>query len=1029
MFTDKYTSHSRGRVVGLLALVLGLFLPVSNASAAVGGGSSGGFGGDPELYELQAGAQWSVVERVDAASNALPGDPNNDSFAVFPASAVDELEAQGILPALEAQEIRDDLAAEGLNYLEVDDTFVVHIEAAEAAAAEQLRGGTSGELAEKGCWGWQAPTTVSDQWTWNDSTSLDILQVDEPSFDGEVTIDLPVSATVDASVEYKVKKWACVPYKFRLIEAVIDGNANLDGSISATAELDYTHEWKWKHNLYTIKLGGFTVSLGPIPVYLSFKLPIDVGIDTKVQVGGNAELEANLTANANFNVTCTSSDCTGTRNFTHDFDVPNPTYEFTVDATAKVWAKAAVKMEVYDDSLGKAEVSATAYVKGNLYGYAGNQCGDADGNGTNESFADLLFSLDAGYEIKAGLGGLLLPDKEWKLLYDSFHLGFWDLYTHSSGHNLLDPIVTGPSQADAGESVSYTVKTRPCYPYDDDVDFTWSGPFSGGGSAAPKTGSVTASGLPAAGDHVVTFTRTGDDHGRNSPDYSVTRNLSVNYPDFDLPQAYDRFSRAVAGGDFDCDGHDDLAIGVPWEDAGAGSNTGLVTVVFSDGSNGLPDLATGRVQHIFNRSSEANSVAGANFGHSLAVGDFNGDGCDDLAASAPWDLSNAGMVQILYGDVDLANTLTIRDEIFLGNASFPGTGAYNDRLGDRLAAGDLDGDGFDDLAMTIPGRNNTVGAVLVAYGSALGTYDTGKEALIDQNSPGVPGVSEIGDGNDMSVAIGDLDGDGFGDLAIGYPREDFRATDDGYAIVLYGTGNGFPLYGNEGFGQSEIFSGGGGTQAENADRFGYALAIGDFDGDGIDDLSVGSYNEAWGSVTRTGCAHAIFGSTTGLNLDSGVKYFTQSSFGMTNTDPAYFASAITAGDFDGDGHDDLAFGAYAKSIFFDWPGPGLASFAGETYVAYGQANGTFVTRESNGGTDGHVFSRATPGFDGPQASAMYTGYSLGHGDFDGDGSDDLVVGSMGTKVNDQTQAGSCNVLYGHPSGLSTVGALHLVQND
>ena len=93
-----------------------------------------------------------------------------------------------------------------------------------------------------------------------------------------------MDAKISISVIYQVK-WigflVCVPYKFRLIQVDVVGEVTVNnGNVVASAELDYTTEWSWKRNLYTIDLGGFTVWLTLVPVRLRFKMPFDFGIDT-----------------------------------------------------------------------------------------------------------------------------------------------------------------------------------------------------------------------------------------------------------------------------------------------------------------------------------------------------------------------------------------------------------------------------------------------------------------------------------------------------------------------------------------------------------------------------------------------------------------------------------------------------------------------------------------------------------------------------------------------------------------------------
>lgn len=1027
----------------VLLLLVGAWLGTALPALAVP--ATGGFADDPNLTLVSSGAGWQYLEQGDFPGGAAVADPANDRFVVFAANVVDQVEAAGLLPASEAQEIRDELAAEGLSYLQVEDTFVVHLEAAEDKANGGGGGGgggggttafgvghsstKDGRADEKDCWGWQAPTTKSDSWNWNHPGTFNLVDIDNSYFEGTLDAKLPVNAQVDASVQYKVKKAFCAPYKFRLIQAVVAGHAEIDqGGITADAKLKYTNDWKWKKNLYTANLGGFTVQLGPIPVYLKFTLPLDFGIDTKVDIQGEAHLKAEIDARAEFNVTCTASSCNGTSSLTRTFDIADPELALQLEAEARIWAKASVKMEVYDDSLGYASVGAEGYVKGHLFGYYGNMCGDGDGNGTNEYVSALLLDIDAGYEIDAKLGGLLLPDRDWTLLGDSYHLAWWDLLGNG-GSSVLTPMISGPDNPDAGASATYTFETRPCWPYTDTVTLSWNGPVNGSGTVTPPNGSLSDTEIVPAGTHVQRAYPVSDSHGRTFGSiYDSEMDVYAGVLPPTVASDYDYFGRALAGGDFDCDGKDDLAVGIPWEDMDEKLSTGMVTVVLSSPeAEGLAPIQASQTLELYNRSPSQLSIANARFGTSLAVGDFDNDGCDDLAVGAPGDYGNEGITHVFYGHADRQLTLGTRSYLYLDTSAIPGDGFALDYFGENLATGDVDGDGYDDLAVTIPGFDAKAGAVAMLYGQSTGIGTSPKNALVYQDSPGVPDTNEDNDGTSMNVAIGDFDADGHGDLVIGYPNEDYNTNlnNDGYVVVVKGTASGLATTGNQGFAQNHLV--GGGTSAEDSDRFGWSFAVHDVDGDGYDDLSIGSPYEDWGATVDAGIVQTVFGSPTGLETSSGVKYSIRSQWDVPEIERTYFGWALQAGDFDGDGFSDVASGAWGSSLFVD-PYPGLITYAGQVFVGYGQATGAFEKQSGTGNTTGYIFSRITYGFEGPRHSYLYTGYVLGGGDFDGDGNADLAIGSHGSNIDGKTRAGSANVLYGDASHLSAIGSVHLHQD-
>jgi hypothetical protein len=184
----------------------------------------------------------------------------------------------------------------------------------------------------------------------------------------------------------------------------------------------------------------------------------------------------------------------------------------------------------------------------------------------------------------------------------------------------------------------------------------------------------------------------------------------------------DTFGFAMAVGDFDADGHADLAIGAPTYDPsflGDHPAQGAVAVVFGN-DGGLTDFdpVTATVQ-FFTQDSDGipgDSADGDNFGDSLAAGDFNGNGVDDLAIGVPYDVINdvtgAGSVNLLYGIAgvgltpfsDAGSPLTTQGT--LGIQEIP---EKNDVFGWDVSSADYNGDGSDDLAVGAEGEDLTVG--------------------------------------------------------------------------------------------------------------------------------------------------------------------------------------------------------------------------------------------------------------------------------------------------------------------------------
>lgn len=289
----------------------------------------------------------------------------------------------------------------------------------------------------------------------------------------------------------------------------------------------------------------------------------------------------------------------------------------------------------------------------------------------------------------------------------------------------------------------------------------------------------------------------------------------------------DQYGKVLAAGDFDNDGYDDLAVGIPSEDLGSVANTGAVEIYYGS-TGGL----TTRVSNDFwhqDRSGVADTAdEHDSFGSSLTVGDFDDDGYADLAVGVPYEgigspaVVDAGAVNVLYG----SNTGITGSGSDYWHQDVSGIGSSSeeyDRFGFALTAGDFDGDGYKDLAVGVPHEHwaeADTGIVQVLYGTASGLTATGDQ-LWRQDATDVLDTEEANDLFGYALAAGDFDGDSYDDLAIGVPYEDIEATLEAGAVnVLYGSAGGLTATGNQFWYQGNGIQG----IAETGDRFGFALA-------------------------------------------------------------------------------------------------------------------------------------------------------------------------------------------------------------
>jgi hypothetical protein len=396
---------------------------------------------------------------------------------------------------------------------------------------------------------------------------------------------------------------------------------------------------------------------------------------------------------------------------------------------------------------------------------------------------------------------------------------------------------------------------------------------------------------------------------------------------------------------------------------------------------------------------------GDDLGVAVATGDFNGDGYADAAIGAPngdsWanGRPNAGEVYVAYGGADRRPDVDLQG-VSPGIAGFFGVNA-GDGLGARLAAGDFDGDGFDDLLMAADrgaGPGNTrlfAGEISLVYGQQPSW------GAIDLAAPPMPVARIWGadpeDGHDnqdfgaVEVATGDLNGDGFDDIILGF---------DSAASLLNArprAGEVTILYGHAArYGDVDLAAPPVGTVhlwgAEPDDAFGHSIAAGDVDGDGFDDLLIGAPRAASLGNARTlaGEAYLLRGGPAPLS-DQDMAAPGPGVVRIWGGEPGIFeqdmlGDSVAIGDLDGDGRGDVVLGANGA----DSPGH-VRQNAGEVAIVFAPpAAGDLDLNASPAGVL-HVWGADQN--DQLGGSVGGWGEGLAVGDFDGDGDADLALGA------------------------------------
>jgi hypothetical protein len=367
-------------------------------------------------------------------------------------------------------------------------------------------------------------------------------------------------------------------------------------------------------------------------------------------------------------------------------------------------------------------------------------------------------------------------------------------------------------------------------------------------------------------------------------------------------------------------------------------------------------------------------VNNGQFGSVANLGDHNLDGTTDLIVGAP-ARSDGGAAYVLF----LNSTGAVNSSVQIGliSGGFYGDIAVGDLFGQSVAAiGDVDGDGIGDIAIGAPGKATGIlfnsGAVWIVLLNANGTVK--EQIKIAHGQNGFPSVLAEEDYFGTSIAVlGDLNGDGINEIAVGAPGDDDGGTNRGAFYVLFLTTNGQVSSTQK----VSYTTGGFNEYLDNGDNFGYVSAVGDLNNDGIIDLAVGAPGDDDGGTDFGAFYLCIMNSSGTIQSQQKISAAQGGFSGFLNTGDQFGICAASMGDIDGDGMPDIIVGA---------PGDDDGNIdAGACWVLLLNPNFTVKQR--------HKISRLEGGFG--------TGIGLGDrfgssvcslGDFNGDGSVDFAAG-------------------------------------
>ncbi len=387
------------------------------------------------------------------------------------------------------------------------------------------------------------------------------------------------------------------------------------------------------------------------------------------------------------------------------------------------------------------------------------------------------------------------------------------------------------------------------------------------------------------------------------------------------------------------------------------------------------------------------------------AGDVNGDGFDDVIVGAFGADPNSifsGSSYVVFGQAS-GFRATMDLSSLNGNNGFRLDGEVYDFSGRSVStAGDVNGDGFDDVIVSASSANQNgyeSGSSYVVFGQASGFSATmDLSSLNGSNGFRLDGEAASDLSGESVSSAGDVNGDGFDDVIVGALFANPNGKDSGSSYVVFGRASGFSaamdlssLNGSNGFrldGEA------------NRDYSGRSVSTaGDVNGDGFDDLIIGAYG--------TSSSYVVFGKASSFSAAMDLSSLDGSNgFRLDGAADDYSGGSVSnAGDVNGDGFDDVIVGA----PFVNSNG----SYSGSSYVVFGQASGFSATMDLSTLNGSNGFR-----LDG-EAKFDLSSWSVSTaGDVNGDGFDDLIVGASGTDPNGNRDSGSSYVLFGQASGFS-----------
>ncbi|WP_224364705.1 Kelch repeat-containing protein [Hyalangium versicolor] len=450
---------------------------LNNGRVLVSGGLSNADQASAEVFSaayvqvvLDSGDGWQLMSASGGNTDSATGAFDSDLYVVS--------DDQGIANAPMPEEVRAELAqasATETTMFFLDKKILEEIRRSQAQGSltpylQSVARSSGMRMTAAGCE--DEPATLSHTF---DFKSLLKYEKDlDNGFTGKIKTSGDLTANATGKLEMRVKRFGlfgvCIPYGAGFHSFFIEGNGALNYGATLEGTLAYGNTWAFpvaKPNLVTLPFMA-----GPVPVVVGMNLPITVGIDLSASTTGQLSYTANQSASVYFNTTCTLDGCSSTSN------ASAPPASGT-DAMGSiqgriepsVWAQAAVRLYLYTDELAYAQVGVRPYIDGDLWGYTGYNCGDADGDTEEEFVQGAYFDLNWRINVTGEVDMIFFNPKQWNEIFSTGKrpIYFKNLVTQVPGGSTpFEPMLTGSGNPGQWDNTGYTVRMRPCFPFPKD---------------------------------------------------------------------------------------------------------------------------------------------------------------------------------------------------------------------------------------------------------------------------------------------------------------------------------------------------------------------------------------------------------------------------------------------------------------------------------------------------------------------------------------------------------------------------------